>query len=928
MILLRLPRFVHRVLSVLAACVVLAGCQNESPERLIDAARAHLERGDIAAAVIQLRNALQQQPDNGAARLLFGQALLAARDPVGAEKELRKALETGQEPEAVLPLLARAMFELGESARLVREFGDRQLAGAADASFRSTLGEALLQLGRRQEAAAAFSAAVAVDARHVPAQIGFARLLASEGRVEEAGQLIDRIASAHPDKAEALALQSDLRLVRGDRAGSLQSLERAVVVDAGYLPARYALIAMLIEDRRFDAASAQVADARTKRKGDVQLVYFDGLIALGKGDTPQARDAAQQVLKHAPDHVPSLMLAAAVELQDKRPTPAESFLRRALALAPEHPGARRLLVQTHLGANQPGKALDAIRPLVAGREAGDPQLMMLAGDTYLANDDAAQASFYFASAAETDQQKGAARTRLGQIRLAAGDTDAGIRELESAAATKGAPAQADLALISEYMRRNELDKALAAALAFEKKQPRSPLAQQLIGSVYAAKKDATAARKRFERALELDPNYLPAVVGLATLDLAEGKPADARRRFEAQIERNPKNEQALLGLAELQARTGAPAAEVQGTLRRAVAANPQSVNARLALVSHLLAQGDAKSALAAAQEANAAIPNDASILVMLAQAQDAAAEPNQAVDTFNRAAALQSGTPTALIQLGAMHGRRGDYAKATEALKRAQRIAPANATITRDLVVAYLRLNRPDDAIREAKALQAAAPTNAAGFILEGDVQATRKNWPAAEAAYRAGLKLEPASGLLATKLHGALLAADKKAEADALSKKWLADHPRDAAMRSYLGERALQAKDYKSAITQYEAVVAIDPNNVVALNNLAFAAGRVGDPRAIQYAERAASLAPRNAAVLDTFGMLLVAKGDTGKGLEYLGRASALAPGRHDIRFNYAKALAKAGQKDAARTELERLQAVKEDFPGKSEIPDLLRSL
>jgi Tfp pilus assembly protein PilF len=146
--------------------------------------------------------------------------------------------------------------------------------------------------------------------------------------------------------------------------------------------------------------------------------------------------------------------------------------------------------------------------------------------------------------------------------------------------------------------------------------------------------------------------------------------------------------------------------------------------------------------------------------------------------------------------------------------------------------------------------------------------------------------------------------------------------------MRGYLAERALQAKDYKAAMAQYEAVVAIDPNNVVALNNLAFAAGRVGDPRAITYAERAATLAPRNAAVLDTFGTLLIAKGDADKGLEYLARASALAPGRNDIRFNYAKALAKAGQKDAARTELERLQAVKDDFPGKAEIPELLRGL
>jgi tetratricopeptide (TPR) repeat protein len=189
----------------------------------------------------------------------------------------------------------------------------------AQASFKATLGEALLQLGRLQEAAEAFSAAIAVDAGHVPAQIGFARLLAAEGKLDEANQLIERIIDAHPDQAEVFALMSDLRLAQGDPAGSRHALERALRADPAYLPARYALITMLIDDRRFEAAAEQIEAARASRKGDLQLVYFDGLIALGRNDLPKAREAVQQVLKHVPEHVPSLVLAAAVELRTSSP---------------------------------------------------------------------------------------------------------------------------------------------------------------------------------------------------------------------------------------------------------------------------------------------------------------------------------------------------------------------------------------------------------------------------------------------------------------------------------------------------------------------------------------------------------------------------------------------------------------------------------
>jgi len=84
--------------------------------------------------------------------------------------------------------------------------------------------------------------------------------------------------------------------------------------------------------------------------------------------------------------------------------------------------------------------------------------------------------------------------------------------------------------------------------------------------------------------------------------------------------------------------------------------------------------------------------------------------------------------------------------------------------------------------------------------------------------------------------------------------------------------------------------------------------------------------LAPTSAPALDTLGVLLVAKGDVTKGMELLAKAVALAPNRPDIRFNYAKALMKAGRQEEARKEFADLQALKEDFTGKSEIPAFLK--
>ena len=106
-------------------------------------------------------------------------------------------------------------------------------------------------------------------------------------------------------------------------------------------------------------------------------------------------------------------------------------------------------------------------------------------------------------------------------------------------------------------------------------------------------------------------------------------------------------------------------------------------------------------------------------------------------------------------------------------------------------------------------------------------------------------------------------------------------------------------------------------PNNVLALNNLAWVSGQLKDPKALEYAEKADKLAPNNPAILDTLGMLLVEKGDTQARHRIAaegGRACARMP--PSIRLNLARALVKDGQKDAAKKELETLAKLGDKFP------------
>lgn len=909
---------------------LVAACSQGSPDMLLASAKEYVAKGDRKAAAIQLRSLLQQAPNNGEARLLLGQVLLDTDDLVSAEKELSRALELKQPHERVLPPYAQSLLAQGKFDAVVGLVEKYRLFDPnAVAITQTALGDAYRHKGNAARAREAYASAIAAVPAYSRARLGEAILVAGEGKLEEALKLTQEVIASDSRLADAHTFKADILLAQGDRTGAKKSLEEAIAVNNRFMPARYALISMLLDEKAHEQVGTLIAATKKIAPGDLRISYFDALLAYGKGDLDAARQHIQQVLKFLPDHLPSLALAGALDLQANQLVSAEDRLRRVVNRSPQHIAARQSLIQTYLRMGQPTKARDVLQPLLEGGMPQDGQVLLLAGETYLANGDVKQASEFYRVAAAAGRSQGVeARTRLGQIALARGRADEGFKELEAASELDSGQYQADLAIITGHLRRNEFDKAMVAVQALEKKQPKNPLTFQLYGVVHLAKKDVAAARRNFEKALELQPSYLPAAANLATLDLLARRPEDARKRYEELIAKDDRNEQLYMALAELQVKTGVDIRTVAETLQRGINANPRSVDARVALINFHLGNKDAKAALNAAQSAVAAMPGEPQVLGLLATAQEAAGEANQAIETYNKMAALQPQAGQPLIRLASLFVRQGQTDRAIEALRRAQKVVPRDQNLVPQIVQAYLAGNRPDDALKESRELQRLQPKLAIGYALEGEVHLKKGSLDEAERAFREALKAEPKADFVAVRLHGVLQSAGKEGEANALAKKWIAENPKNAIMRIYLAERELAAKNLKASSAHYQAVLAIEPDNAMALNNLAWIGGELGDRKALEYAERALKLAPNSASVLDTYAMLLLRNGDVSKALAASERARTLEPNRIDLRLNHAKVLIKANRKDDARKELTELAKIKDQFAGKEEVDALLKSL
>ena len=916
-----------RLLAAAILAAVLAGCGSNDTASLVASGKGYLEKGDLPAAIIQLRNAKQKAPENAEVRFLLGRALLGTGDIPGAEADLRRAWELKHPPELVLPPLAQALLALGETRKLLQEIRPDMVSDpAAKADIAATIAAAHLGRNDLKEADASAGAALAAQPNNVRALMIRAHIAGRRNDAAGANAAIDAALAINPKDAEAVAMKAGLLSAEGRGADAIALLEQAITGDAPALPARATLVTLWLAQGKVAEAEPVVAAMKKAAPGDFRTATAEAMVALAKKDATKARDLLQPLVAARSDHAPTLFLFALANYELKNYAAADDALRKVIAQAPVDPAPRRVLAATLLRTGRGTQAVELLEEALR-TTPNDVALLRLAGEARISAGNVAEASRYYERAASVEKQGTQARLRLAQIRFATGDAPRALEDLEKLSAADPGQIQADLALYAAHLRRREFAPALAAVDAIEKKQPNSAIAAELRANVYIAQRRNDEARKHLNRALELEPSRVSAARSLALLDLQEGKVADAKARYEKVIAAAPRNEAGIIGLAELLAFSGAPEAEVRAALDRAIAVNPASTTPHRALIAQLRRTGDARGALEAARAAVSAFPNDAQLVETLGVLQMQVGETTQARETFARLVQLQPTLPAPLIRLSEAYVAAKDFNSAIETQRKAIALQSDHLQSYAALVATYMLAGRTDEAMAEARKLQKDRPKEAVGFLLEAEILVAQRKPAEAAAAMKQVLARQP-NAALAARTHVLLAAAGKTAEANAFAASWAKEHPKDATFHNLVGQHRQGARDYDGAIASYRAALAIEPENVVVLNNVAWLYNERGRPEAKEYAERAYRLAPLNANIVDTYGHVLIKQGDTKRGFELLRQATRLSPQDARLRIGLAKALIAAGDKAGARVELEVAAKADPRSPARAEAEKLLSEL
>lgn len=924
---MKLPVPLLRTLGASLVALSFSACSgNEPPEALLAKAQASLRDADPRSAEIHLKNLLQQDETNAEARYLLGEIHRQSNDLPSAEKELRRARDLGYDPKRATPALFETMLAMGEAQALVDQAKDVSTGDAlADARIRTATGRAQLQLGHPDEARKAFEDALAAKADHTPARVGLATL---QARTDRAGArtALEAVLKDDPEAPDALVLKADLDIADRDFEAARDALTKTLRQRPADAASRAKLVSVALELNDLEGAERDLAELRRIAPRAPVTHYLVALIHSRRNELKEARDEVQEALRLAPDYLPALGLAAGLSLSANALEHAEQYSRQLIDRLPQNPVGFRVLGATYLRRNEPQRALEAVRPGLK-RHPDDAAMLAIAGEAALKLNQAKEAAGYFERASQLTPESSRSRTGLALSHIAAGDTSAGIEELEEAIELDAGNLQADVALITTLMRQREYDKALAAVERMEQKAaPTSALPSNLRGSVLAARGDFPAARAAFEKALQIDPKYFPAAANLATLDLREGHPGDARQRYETLLSNDPKNPQAGVALAVLTARTGGTRDEVLAQLKRAREANPDAVLPILATARYLMETNAPKDAIPMLQEAANRNPSDVRILDQLALAFRQSGQPGQAIASWEKALRVNPQAGLAQFRIGETQLAGGDRDAALASFRKAAEISPQALEPKAAMAALLLQQGRKDEAMRIAASLQQNEKTKVAGVMLEGDLHAASGDLPAAIEKYRNAFQAQRTLAV-GSKLHKALLAAKRTEEADRMLRDWMRAEPANLALRMFAGESQTARGHWKESFEQYAVVLEKEPKNPIALNNAAWALHQLKDERATEYGRRAYEVAPKSAAIADTYGAILVAKGDR-KGVELLREAVSLAPANPQLRLHLAQALAKFDDKAGARAELETLLQATPEGPAAESAKALLSKL
>lgn len=746
-----------RVLLVSAA--LLAACSSDEQRRADHVARADefLAQGKSSEALIELRSALQLDPQNADLNFRIGETLEFSGALADALFFYQEALRLApQENRAALAAARLLMFEEPDRAQeliagvLARDPGEplaymrrselalvrgntvdaledaRTAVEKAPNSHMAHFQEGVVQRARVrerrllgqdddpkifEEALAAFDEGLEVAGPEAPVRevvrgaIERALVFAAwkDHGAEAASAYrraveIARERASVPEELIALGETRNYGQAIGDVALERWALDAQIELEPRTYPA-WARLAVITDD-------PSVPERLIETLPDDELAHaFYARILWARGNKDEAMAHLREVEGKLADPVPIRSLLVELLIESGRLDDARTIV---VGLSQEHADRPETADVVSLLAMREARytdAVEALKKLVERRDSAHAQLRL--AEAQLRLGDTARA-LEAANRGITLVGEGADKLPLlrlkGRIEIVSGDNEAGISTFRLVRRTYGGISPDDVPILARAFYDTGRNDAARSFLADTLALDDPPLAATLLFLAQESGRDPAAAREALARAEARHPNQPALLAHRVRIDLAEGQPGRAEERLAAAVVANPKH----APLQRLQAQVLAANGKLQEALEvaeRALKLAPEMPGIAELVVGLLTQLGDREKAIERLEKEAAGGKLGVEGRLLLARLQIVAGRDDRAAELLETVVAERSDLPGAKNDLAFLLAKKGaDIERARRLAEEARAAMPRSPQVADTLGYVYLKKGLAEPAADQFRA--------------------------------------------------------------------------------------------------------------------------------------------------------------------------------------------------------------------------------
>ena len=670
------------------------------------------------------------------------------------------------------------------------------------------------------------------------------------------------------EKAETL-YQTVLR-TRAEQPGALRSLGL-----------------MYLQLGQFERAAVVLVHGRDALTNDVEIRSGLARAYYATGATKSSRDEVLQVLRLSPGHDHGLLLLADLAANTNETAAARRLLEEARRQAGDKPALHAALGTLWMKEGAPAKASEEFA--LAAKAPAPPAIVLaaLAGFAW-SQGDLTNAEAYYRKAVAAEPAEPLRQFQLAEFKLKTGPVAEG--------------------------------KAMLAALG--EKYPRVPMIWYHLADIAAQEGVGSDCKNALAKLFACDPFNLSGRLLLARLRVASGAFDAAALELERLSRFYPKSAPLFhqLGVAHLM---GKDMVKALASFDRALAADPGYQNTILAMADLNIRRADYASAVTSLRSLISKHPELYQGYLMLADAYRLRGTPLDSLEVYKRLEKFKPEDPSIPYVTGLTLRTLGRTAEARAQFARVLELAPLDTSVLTQLADMDLAAGQTNDAIARVTGAAAKHPDSIAHQMLLAQLHMTIGRLDAAETVLAQILEKYP-ENVEAYGLQARVYVAGKKQQ-QALERlaSGLLKRPQDPVLLIQQGVIYDLLKQFDRARESYEQVLRVNPEHVLAMNNLACLLSEQFNQldKAYELARKAHELNPANPSAADSLGWILFKRREYPWALSLIREAASRLPGEPEVQYHLGLAHYMMGEEGPAKAALERSLAGPGEFRGRAEV-------